>query len=84
MAIDTAEKRFSMMGFGLPFIKHIIPQGALGKAGRATLMDLYSGIPLEELSIINMRHTWDYTTQDIVTMKIKTAISTLKFKVDNS
>lgn len=84
MAIDTAEKRFSMMGLGLPFIKHIIPQGALGKPGRASLMDLYSGIALEELSIINLRHEWDYTTENTVTMKIKTAISTLKFKVTNS
>lgn len=46
MAIDTKEKRFSMMGFGTPSIKHVIPQGSLGKSGRATLMDLYSGIPL--------------------------------------
>ena len=83
MAIDTAEKRFSMMGVGLPFVKHIIPQGALGKSGRATLMDLYSGIPLEELTVINLKHAWAYTTQDITTMKMKTDISTLKFKVIN-
>jgi len=83
MAIDTAEKRFSMMGVGMPFIKHVIPQGALGKSGRATLMDLYSGIPLEELTIINLKHAWDYVTEDITTFKMKTDISTLKFKVIN-
>ena len=83
MAIDTAEKRFSMMGVGMPFIKHVIPQGALGKSGRATLMDLYSGIPLEELTIINLKHSWDYVTEDITTFKMKTDISTLKFKVIN-
>ena len=84
MAIDTAEKRFSMMGVGIPFIKHVIPQGALGKSGRATLMDLYSGIPLEELTIINLRHSWDYVTQDIDTMKIQTSVDSLKLKVNNS
>lgn len=50
MAIDTAEKRFSFIGIGNPSIKHVIPQGALGKPGRATLMDLYSGITLNDPS----------------------------------
>ncbi len=81
MAIDTAEKRFSMMGVGMPFIKHAIPQGALGKPGRATMLDLYSGITLVTLVVINLKHAWDYVTQDITTLKFKTAISSLKFKV---
>tara|TARA_R100001244_G_scaffold132051_1_gene106854 strand:- start:1957 stop:2208 length:252 start_codon:yes stop_codon:yes gene_type:complete len=81
MAIDTAEKRFSMMGVGMPFIKHVTPQGALGKPGRATMLDLYSGISLVELVVINLKHAWDYVTEDVSTFKIKTAISSLKFKV---
>jgi hypothetical protein len=90
MDIDTAEKRFSMMGVGIPFIKHTIPQGALGKPGRATMLDLYSGIALIELVVVNLKHTWDYITKSTNKMKIKvlskslktkTAISSLKFKV---
>jgi len=48
MAIDTAERRFSFLGIGNPTIKHPIPQGSLGKPGRATLLDLYSGITLND------------------------------------
>lgn len=83
MAIDTAEKRFSMMGVAMPFIKKIIPQGALGKAGRATLMDIYSGIPLEELVIVNLKQEWDYQNQATPAFNIRTDIQTLKFKVRN-
>jgi len=81
MAIDTAEKRFSMMGIGMPFIRKPIPQGALGKPGRATMLDLYSGIALTALVVINLKHAWDHVTKDITSLKIKTAISSLKFKV---
>ena len=44
MAVDTAIKRFSMLGFGSPAIKHVIPSGSVNAAGRSTLMDLYAGI----------------------------------------
>lgn len=47
MAIDTKEKRFSMIGFGNPMIKHVIPQGSVGATSRATLLDLYSGVALD-------------------------------------
>ena len=46
MAIDTKEKRFSMLGFSESINTHVIPSGSLGNAGRATLMDIYSGITL--------------------------------------
>lgn len=80
MAIDTAEKRFSMMGVGLPFLKKPIPQGALGRSGRSTMLDLYSGITLSS-GLVNLKHAWDHVTKDITSLKIKTAISSLKFKV---
>lgn len=46
MAVDTAEKRFSMMSFGQPFNKLRPPTGSVDAAERATLLDLYSGIAL--------------------------------------
>ena len=78
MAVDTAEKRFSMMGVGIPFITHVIPQGSVGKSSRCTLLSLYGGLS----NIVNLKHSWDYITQSASTFKMKTAISTLKFKVN--
>lgn len=46
MAVDTAQKRFSMMGFGDPTNQLIVPTGAITDGDRSTLMDLYSGIAL--------------------------------------
>ena len=52
MAIDTAAKRFSMMGMANPTIKMIITDGVSGvNAGeRATFIDVYSGIALSNPS----------------------------------
>lgn len=46
MAIDTAHKRFSMMGVGFPMLKLIVPAGAIGADDRAVILDVYSGIAL--------------------------------------
>lgn len=46
MAIDTAEKRFSMMGLGKPHIKLMVPTGSVDAPQRSTMLDLYSGIAL--------------------------------------
>jgi hypothetical protein len=46
MAIDTAEKRFSMMGLGNPVLKLAVPTGSVNAAKRAVFLDLYSGIAL--------------------------------------
>lgn len=46
MAIDTAEKRFSMMGFASPIRKYIVPDGAVDADARSTFLNLYSGITL--------------------------------------
>jgi len=53
MAIDTAEKRFSIMSFGQPFNKLRPPTGSVDAAERATLLDLYSGIALGAPSAVN-------------------------------
>ena len=50
MAVDTKEKRFSMIGFGDDFNMHVIPQGSVGSTSRATLMNLYSGVALDNPS----------------------------------
>ncbi len=48
MAIDTAEKRFSMLNFGSTGTVHLLfePDGAVDADDRAHLLDLYSGIAL--------------------------------------
>ena len=47
MAVDTAAKRFSMMGFGGPVPQMVlVPDGTVGASGRADLLYLYSGIAL--------------------------------------
>ena len=53
MAIDSAEKRFSIMGFGNPMVKLRPPTGAVDAAERSTLLDLYSGIALASPTGIN-------------------------------
>lgn len=47
MAVDTAEKRFSMMGFGRVSTKLMTPTGSVNEAQRATALNLYSGITLD-------------------------------------
>lgn len=47
MAIDTAAKRYSMIGFGSPTPRLLpIPDGALSAADRAMLLYLYQGLSL--------------------------------------
>ena len=77
MAIDTKEKRFSMLGFGNPTIKHVMPQGALGVAGRTTLLDLYSGI---SLTVVNMQPEWDYETRSNSTLVLKTEVDSMELE----
>jgi hypothetical protein len=49
MAVDTAAKRFSMIGFGRPFLKLLVPSGTVD---RRTLIDLYNGIALSDVVVI--------------------------------
>ena len=44
MAIDTAAKRASSIGVGMPFILSIIPDGTIDAADRQTVSDSYGGI----------------------------------------
>ena len=57
MAVDTSEKRFSMLSFSESFNLHVEPQGSVGATSRATLMDLYAGITLDNPSAIT-GHTY--------------------------
>lgn len=65
MAIDTQEKRFSIMGFHNPCVTHMIPQGAIGKPGRATLMNLYSGVTLAEPVVVLDEFFIEISTDEI-------------------
>lgn len=48
MAVDTAQKRFSMMGLGSPIPSMVsVPTGSVAAAMRADLVYLYSGITLQ-------------------------------------
>lgn len=51
MALDTAAKRFSMMGFNNPIYKIVIPDGSIDQGDRQTYLDLYSGISIGALAI---------------------------------
>lgn len=47
MAVDTANKRFSLIGFGSPVPRMLpIPDGAFNAADRAMLLYLYHGLAL--------------------------------------
>lgn len=47
MAVDTPQKRFSLLGLGSPVPRLLpIPQGSFGAGDRALLIFLYSGIDL--------------------------------------
>jgi len=52
MAIDTAAKRFSMLGIVSTTIKHVITDTISGvnASERSTFIDLYSGIALDNPS----------------------------------
>ena len=50
MSIDTAEKRFSMMGLGNPVLKLVVPSGSVDASERATFLDLYAGIALSSVT----------------------------------
>ena len=49
MAIDTAEKRFSMINFGDGTSIHLLPEpdGAVDSDDRQHLLDCYSGISFD-------------------------------------
>ena len=81
MAVNTAERRFSMMGITSPFIKHPLPQGAFGAIGRATLLDLYSGIALNTEASLKIQEQWDYETENASLLDLKTSTETLDFKI---
>ena len=57
MAVDTSEKRFSMIGFSDSINLHVEPQGSVGATSRSTLMDLYNGVALDNPSAIT-GHTY--------------------------
>lgn len=50
MAVDTREKRFSMMNFGGPDVAMFEADGTVDADDRAHLLDLYSGIALNNPS----------------------------------
>ena len=48
MSVDTAQKRYSLLGLGSPVPRLLpIPQGSLGADDRALLIFLYSGLAAE-------------------------------------
>lgn len=44
MAIDTAQKRASTTGVGVPFVINLIPDGALDQGDRQTICMSYRGV----------------------------------------
>jgi len=44
VAIDTAAKRASAIGVGLPFLRMVIPDGTIGQEDRQTIAFCYGGI----------------------------------------
>lgn len=44
MAIDTAQKRASATGVGVPFVVNLIPDGSLDQGDRQTISMSYRGI----------------------------------------
>jgi len=50
MAVDTAAKRFSMLGFGDNAFGYL-PTGTVDAEARASLLDLYEGIALGGITI---------------------------------
>lgn len=57
MAVDTAEKRYSMINFGDGTNIHLLPEvdGGIEADDRAHLLDLYSGIALAAPSVIGAK-----------------------------
>lgn len=48
MAVDSAAKRFAMLGFGNALVKLFVVDAAVSTADRVALLDLYNGITLAE------------------------------------
>ena len=44
MAVDTAQKRASSLGFGVPFILNLMPDGSIDQGDRQTSANSYRGI----------------------------------------
>lgn len=88
MAVDTRNKRASMMSFGRPFITRIpLPDGTIDAADRAMLLHLYHGIALSapavgldplEILFLNTPITTgiEVTTSIMTGMTVKTPITT--------
>lgn len=66
MAVDTRNKRMSLLGLGLP-VPSVLPNpdGAFGAADRAQLLWLYSGIALQTPSVFAAPFTIKPTLQTI-------------------
>ena len=46
MAVDTAEKRASVIQFAMPLVMVLpVPSGTIAEPERAHLVDMYAGIP---------------------------------------
>ena len=75
MAIDTAAKRYSMIGFGSPVPRLLpIPDGTIGNADRAMLLYLYHGISLGVLTVAMGRASAIFSAkQPILTFTAKQA-----------
>lgn len=68
MAIDTAEKRFSMMGFASIGL-FAVPTGTVDAEERATFLNLYGGIALDvpPAEVASKRLAKSLTINDLVT-----------------
>ena len=53
MAVDTAEKRYSMLNFGDGTNIHLLPEpdGSIDLDDRQHLLDCYSGIEFSEITV---------------------------------
>ena len=52
MAVDSAAKRFSMLGLGNVSVLLRVPAGSIAAAQQATLLHLYHGIALDVPAIV--------------------------------
>ncbi len=77
MAIDTAERRNSMMNFcvggGL-----LIPDGSIDTVDRFTLLELYSGVGLAKMPKLDEQ--WDYVTGNTTTIQVEHDVDTIQVK----
>jgi len=79
MAIDTFNKRLSILGLGNSTIKHVRPRGSVDLASRTTYLDLYEGLSLE---VSYLQKEWDYSTENALTLKVSTSAESLQVNPD--